>query len=77
MVIREIGDRGYESNKELQGEGFPEEGIQIQHMVIVIVLALLIVFLAGFLSYNHQVHFVYDHLDWKSWYPRYHPKWSL
>ena len=56
--------------KKVPGEEFPEEKYRFQHMVIVIVLALLIGFLAGFLSHDHLVKFTPDHLDWKSWYPR-------
>ena len=52
-----------------EGE-LPEERSRFQSMVIVIVLALLIGFLAGFLSHDHLVQFTPDHLDWKSWYPR-------
>ena len=53
--------------KELLGEELPVEGSQFQYMVIVVVLALLIGFLAGFLSHDHLIHFAPDHLDWKSW----------
>lgn len=56
--------------KDLLEEELHEEKDRFQHMVIVIVLALLIGFLAGFLSHDHLVHFAPDHLDWKSWYPR-------
>ncbi|MCX6122409.1 MAG: hypothetical protein NTX44_12440 [Ignavibacteriales bacterium] len=56
--------------KDVAGEKLPEEESQFQHLVIVIVLALLLGFLAGFLSHDHLVHFAPDHLDWKSWYPR-------
>lgn len=56
--------------KDLLEEELPEERSQFQHTVIVIVLALLIGFLAGFLSHDHLVQYTPDHLDWKSWYPR-------
>ena len=56
--------------KDLWEEESLEERSRVQHLVIVIVLALLIGFLAGFLSHDHLVQFTPDHLDWKSWYPR-------
>jgi uncharacterized membrane protein len=56
--------------KVLSEEELPEERSRFQHMIVVIVLALLIGFLAGFLSHDHLVQFKPDHLDWKSWYPR-------
>jgi hypothetical protein len=56
--------------KDLLEEELPEERSQFQHTVIVVVLALLIGFLAGFLSHDHLVQYTPDHLDWKSWYPR-------
>jgi uncharacterized membrane protein len=56
--------------KDLLEEESSEERNRFQQMVIVFVLALLIGFLAGFLSHDHLVRYTPDHLDWKSWYPR-------
>jgi hypothetical protein len=64
------GIEDMKAKKELMREELPEEASQFQHMVIVVVLALLIGFLAGFLSHDHLVQFTPEHLDWKSWYPR-------
>jgi uncharacterized membrane protein len=55
--------------KDLLEEESSEERNRFQQMVIVFVLALLIGFLAGFLSHDHLVRYTPDHLDWKSWYP--------
>jgi len=41
---------------------------QFERIVIVVVVALLIGFLAGFLSHDHLVRFTPEHSDWKSWY---------
>jgi hypothetical protein len=68
-----VSGKGIENMKEqkdLLEEELPEERSQFQHTVIIIVLALLIGFLAGFLSHDHLVQYTPDHLDWKSWYPR-------
>ena len=59
-----------QEQKDLWEEGLSEERSRFQHMVIVVVLALLIGFLAGFLSHDHLVNYTPDRLDWKSWYPR-------
>ena len=59
-----------EEQKDLLEEELPEERSRFHSMVIVFVLALLIGFVAGFLSHDHLVQFKSDHLDWKSWYPR-------
>jgi hypothetical protein len=64
------GIENMKEQKDLSEKELSEEKDRFQHMVIVIVLALLIGFLAGFLSHDHLVHFSPDHLDWKSWYPR-------
>jgi hypothetical protein len=56
--------------KDLSEEDLSDERNRFQHMVIVIIAALLIGFLAGFLSHDHLVQYTPDHLDWKSWYPR-------
>ncbi len=56
--------------KVLSEEDLPEERNRFHSMVIVFVLALLIGFVAGFLSHDHLVQFKSDKLDWKSWYPR-------
>jgi len=54
-------------------ENFREEKIngernQFERIVIVVVVALLIGFLAGFLSHDHLVRFTPENSDWKSWY---------
>jgi hypothetical protein len=56
--------------KKLAEEELSEERSRFHSLVIVFVLALLIGFLAGFLSHDHLVQFKSDKLDWKSWYPR-------
>jgi hypothetical protein len=56
--------------KELREEESPEERNRFEHIVILVVLALLIGFLAGFLSHDHLVQFTPDHSDWKSWHPQ-------
>ena len=64
------GIEDMKEEKELWEEELSEERSRFQHMVIVIVFALLIGFLAGFVSHDHLVKYTPDHLDWKSWYPR-------
>ena len=56
--------------KKLAEEELSEERSRFHSLVIVFVLALLIGFLAGFLSHDHLVQFKSDKLDWKSWYQR-------
>ena len=51
-------------------EELPEERSRFHTMVIVFIFALLIGFVAGFLSHDHLIQFKSDKLDWKSWYPR-------
>ncbi len=54
-------------------ENFREDKINgernhFERIVIVTIAALLIGFLAGFLSHDHLVRFTPEHSDWKSWY---------
>ena len=54
--------------EELREDKISGERNRFEHIVIFIVLALLIGFLAGFLSHDHLVQFTPDHSDWKSWH---------
>ena len=56
--------------EDLREEKNGSERNRFEYIVIVVVMALLIGFLAGFLSHDHLVKYTPDHLDWKSWYPR-------
>ncbi|MGA3285874.1 MAG: hypothetical protein ABSD46_00450 [Bacteroidota bacterium] len=53
--------------EDLREEKISGERNHFERIVIVVVVALLIGFLAGFLSHDHLVQFTSDHLDWKIW----------
>jgi hypothetical protein len=56
--------------ESLRKEIISEEKSCFKQILIFIVFAFLIGFLAGFLAHDHLVQFTPDHLDRKSWYPR-------
>jgi hypothetical protein len=56
--------------EDLREEKISGERNHFERIVIVVVVALFIGFLAGFLSHDHLVRFTPEHSDWKSWYPR-------
>jgi hypothetical protein len=53
--------------EDLREDKISGERNHFERIVIVVVVALLIGFLAGFLSHDHLVQFTSDHLDWKIW----------
>jgi hypothetical protein len=56
--------------EDLREEKISRERNRFEHIVIVVVMALLIGFLAGFFSHDHFARFNPDHPVWKSWYAR-------
>ena len=56
--------------EDLKEDKISGERNRFEHIVIVVVMALLIGFLAGFLSHDHLIQFTSDYSIWKSWYPR-------
>jgi hypothetical protein len=54
--------------EDLREEKINGERYRFEYIVIVVVVALLIGFLAGFLSHDHLVRFAPEHSDWKSLY---------
>jgi hypothetical protein len=56
--------------EDLREEKISRERNRFEHIVILVVLALLIGLLAGFFSHDHLARFNPEHPVWKSWYPR-------